>query len=145
MQQGHPGFNDFRRGALESGTDILLFAEQQVSLESDLSVNATEPGTYDAGNPPPGGTIPSGTQVESWLLHQDVPSGTADFTTTITFDVDILGVICRPQELTASDHLAQGSNTFSNNQWRGSILGRSATESSTDDRFTILEVVRSNH
>ena len=103
-----PAPSDVGVGALESDTQIVLFAERLgFSLGQDLPVNIASPGTSPDGgtaNLRPG-TIALGTTVNSYLLHFD--SATNDTLISIggsvTFSHDILGLIVHPATLNNTD------------------------------------------
>ena len=83
-------------GAYESDDLMRVFAEQtDFALTSDVTVDFTEPGTYDQVadlSPTP---ITAGTIVNSYYIHFDQTTalGKAHISTTITFPDPIIGVI----------------------------------------------------
>lgn len=82
----------------------LMLEQSGLSLGSDLAVDASVAGTYDATSPLTPGIIAAGTVVSDWYFHSDpvLTSGTR-FAGTITFTDSILGVISRSGTLTATD------------------------------------------
>lgn len=92
-------------GALDSNTQIFLFAEQaSVTLGSALAVNLDTPGTYDNNNlPPGGGPVAAGTLVDSYFVHYNPASGNQSLFGSVTFDTDILGVLVFTAALEGSD------------------------------------------
>ena len=101
-------------GALESDTEIFVFAEREgTTLASDLTAVVATPGLSIVGSALPAtGTVSAGTIVDSYLFHADKvgSTGTVTVAGTVTFDADILGVLVRTSSLTASDG-ALGSPT----------------------------------
>ncbi len=101
-------------GALDSNTQIFLFAEQaSVTLASALSVDVNAPGTYSNGNPPVAGSgqIAAGTLVDSYFVHFNPASGNQTLTGSVTFDTDILGVLVLTAALSGSDAGLGGPGT----------------------------------
>lgn len=56
---------------------VFAFAEGDHTLTQDLAVDVKDPGIFDEINPPIGGSISSGTQITSFLVHFD-PVGEPD-------------------------------------------------------------------
>jgi Mg-chelatase subunit ChlD len=103
-------------GDTESSTTGIVFPEREgVLLASDLIVNAQTPGTYDSGNLTELSalTVPSGTTVDSFLVHFD-PVGTTGvvYDGSVTFGSDILGVIVSNTLLAASDYLGSPGTIY---------------------------------
>lgn len=101
-----------------------LFGEQQcVELGDGLAVDIASPGSYTYAGPCSNpGTIPSGTIVNSYLVHFD-PPGTSPSPTpevlgcSITFDTPILGLIFQsgrkgPDTLGISDGIVGASSSY---------------------------------
>ncbi len=114
---------DFRSGGPnQSNTDIYVFLELRAFvLASDLTVDATAPGTYSAD--PGDSTLSAGTEVDSFFIHMDVinpPTTTqhgamppAPLTAgSITFDYPILGVIGALALLDSSDAMMGDPSSF---------------------------------
>ena len=103
-------------GAFDSLTSIFAFNERQnVTLASSLVVDITTPGSYGVGGV--AGTnqvaLPSGTVVDSHLIHNDNRTGGAVFRSgTITFPTEIVGVIVNHTRLTASDILGAPGTVY---------------------------------
>lgn len=124
------------RGVLESNTEIVVFREvQESTLISDVFVNATAPGFYDATGMPVTEFIPAGTVVDSYLLHFD-PIGQpgpdpVSLGGTISFSGTIIGVIFKTNELLLSDAELGAHGTI-----YGDAISR-GLETSGPDFFTI--------
>lgn len=127
-----------RPDQLESDTQIFAFEEQQsVTLASAVSVDITQPGTYDDSSDLTPGTIPAGTTVSSHFLHADAPGPCVDPTLegTVVFDADIIGIIVTPSNLNSSDHLGAPGTEYPT--W-----DRRAMELDTQDDFIIEQIDR---
>jgi len=98
-------------GTQESDTAILGFSEQQgVLLTSPVNAAITSPGTWICCSGLPGGTIPAGTTVNSYLLFASPITDESgldyrDFTGSITFSPGerIVGVILGYANLSNTD------------------------------------------
>jgi prepilin-type processing-associated H-X9-DG protein len=92
-------------GVLESDDRAYLFKERtDLELKSQLRVDTTKPGRYIGNQSPPGGTIPAGTRVTSWMLHWDNTTEKNTFLdVTVSFSGEILGVIYKTPGLRATD------------------------------------------
>jgi VCBS repeat-containing protein len=91
-------------GGAEDNNITLVFLEQTLMLQSDLTVNNTATGAYPP-NGSPGAIIPAGTTISSYFFDFD-PVGTTTFRNSVgsvTFDRDILGVIFTDARLNATD------------------------------------------
>ncbi|MFQ5847729.1 MAG: PEP-CTERM sorting domain-containing protein [Candidatus Methylomirabilales bacterium] len=103
-------------GALESDTVVSAFAESQnVSLSGNLLISFASPGTFTSNSPFPGGSILSGTIVNSYFLHFDPvgePTNLVTVTGTVTFNEKILGVIAESPKLLNSDPLGASGTTY---------------------------------
>jgi hypothetical protein len=105
-------------GAQESDSTILGFAEQQgVLLLSNVNVGITSPGTWICCSFP-GGTVDSGTTVNSYLLYASPASDQSGddfrtFTGSITFSPGerIVGIMIEYQQLAATDSILGASGT----------------------------------
>jgi len=102
-----PAPADARLGMLESNTVAPLFTEVTgLKLPSNLTVDFNAPGTYNS-NPGSLPFIPAGTVVDSYYLITD-PVGSdvnnvRNFSGTITFSTDVLGVIVLDPEFASSN------------------------------------------
>ena len=103
------------RGNTESDTDIFLFEERQhLQLQSDVSVNITQAGTYVGGSTLTPGIIMTGTFVNSYFIHFDQigQSGLSPVVSgSVTFDREILGLIALTATLNASDSVLGAAGT----------------------------------
>jgi len=87
-------------GALESDATVWVFQESSgVVLPGAVTVQATDPGTYQAGSLGIS-SIPAGTKVNSYMIHADRETSGTNPDATITFDEEILGLIGQSLELT---------------------------------------------
>jgi prealbumin domain-containing protein/Big-like domain-containing protein/PKD domain-containing protein len=99
---------------LTSNTCVRLFDERQdVTLAKSLKVDITKPGTYDEKRDLTPASIPTGTIVDSHLLHADnIGSIKVRLTGSVTFDADILGVIVLDRNLDKSDYLGSPTTSY---------------------------------
>jgi uncharacterized repeat protein (TIGR01451 family) len=122
--------------AKEDATSAFAFDERQnVTLSSAVAVDAVDPGAYTM-LPTGSSTIPAGTQVDSHLIHNDLPTGaTARHNGSVSFPSDIIGVIAATNHLAASDRTlgAPGTTYAGSRQYRGLEMNASGTL----DKFTI--------
>ena len=104
----------------------LVVERQFATLDEDLAVESDgAPASYDAGNLPPGATVPAGTVVHSFLLHF-APTAAAGLSgVEIRFDDPILGVAASSASLAASDFLAFANPEFGASADRGALVGES--------------------
>jgi hypothetical protein len=122
--------------ALESDTTAFAFLERTGKiLQAPLSVDASRPGTYSSTATLSPGTIAENTEVDSTIVHVD-PVGThswLNFSGSLTFSGDILGVIVLSGTLDQSDSILGGAGVtyFENNAYRGLEL------TPAKDSFTI--------
>lgn len=100
--------------AFESNTQIRALDElQDQVLGASLAINIDgTPGSYENIASLTGGMLPSGTLVDSHLLHFDPASGSVNLRGTITFDNPIVGVILLTNELFNSDFLGAAGTTY---------------------------------
>ena len=102
-------------GALESDTEIFVFAEQvDVTLGAPLSAVLAVANLAFAGDAlPAAGTVLSGTVVNSYFFHADkvIESGSVTVSGTVTFEEDIVAVVARTANLLASDAPVGASGT----------------------------------
>jgi hypothetical protein len=94
-----------RLGAFESNSSVRVFTEREdVMLTRGVAVNISSPGSYGFSLTP--GTIPKGTQVNSYYVHFDsVRSEIAYYSGTLTFDTDVLGLITYVSQRLACDSI----------------------------------------
>ncbi len=107
-------------------------------LEKPLSVGITRAGSYGGGRPVSGGTIPSGTRVDVYLVHFD-PSGSrqqvANVKALIDFDRTILGINVDCNGLTRFDSRLGAPNVrYETSERRGVEIQPSEPH---DDRATL--------
>ncbi len=88
-----------------------------VVLGTNLNVDASSssiPGNYYTGDPIPGGVVPAGTHIDSFLIHFDI-AGVPQFPVTAEFRVNtdgpIVGVIYSDALLDASDNILGSIST----------------------------------
>lgn len=114
------GSQDFSENALQSNTQIYVFQERSnYVLPSDVTVDATSPGTYSSD--PGTATITAGTSVNAYIVHMDVTQQTTHGSIGgnpsaggITFDYPIIGVIGMAANLDATDSvLGDPDSTYS--------------------------------
>ncbi|MHC4415272.1 MAG: PEP-CTERM sorting domain-containing protein [Planctomycetota bacterium] len=89
----------------ESASTIYAFDEVQgFTLTADVLVDASQSGTYSDPLQLTPATIPAGTFVNVYIVHFD-PLGQTDtqVSGSVTFDQDILGIICMDATLDATD------------------------------------------
>jgi uncharacterized repeat protein (TIGR01451 family) len=101
-------------GAYESDASIFIFAEQQAfALTGDLTLDIDASGLYQLETDLTGGTIPSGTKVNSYIMHFDKVGGAGDLSLagSVTFDRDVLGIIILTENLDNSDDAVGDAGT----------------------------------
>ena len=81
--------------AFQSATSIFAIDEKQnVTLAAPLAVDIVSPGTYTSFSQLVDAFIPTGTKVDSQILHSDKSPGGVNFRDgTVTTSTDILGII----------------------------------------------------
>ena len=128
---GHETVPDDLSAARRTSVDRpeLIVERQFATLDEDLAVESDgTPASYDAGNLPPGATVPAGTVVHSFLLHF-APTAAAGITgVEIELDDPILGVVASSAGLAASDFLAFADPEFGASADRGSVVGQSDSD-----------------
>jgi hypothetical protein len=87
---------DARLNVVTSATLVRVWNEQQaITLDRDLSVNASAPGLYNGEADLATQIIPTGTLLSSHYIHFDTPAGeSGNAVGSVRFDGRILGVIC---------------------------------------------------
>ncbi len=130
---------DFRPGAERGSVPQVVVERQYATLNTPLAVDADgRAAIYDGSNQPPGGTIPAGSVVHSYLIHFD-PGSTLTRTVTLTFADPILGIIGDTNRLVASDFLAFRDPDFDPGTRRGSLVGEAG------DTWTVQSGGRAVH
>jgi hypothetical protein len=101
---------------LVSDTTMFAFNEQQcVVAPTDILVDITGPGTYDAVSKLTPGIIPAGTLVSSHYVHADKVGNDPpplNLEGSITTDSDILGIALRKDALDSSDVLGNPGTLY---------------------------------
>lgn len=135
---------DARLNALVSADRVRVWNEQQShTLASALRVNAVDPGLYNSESDLVNASVAAGTTIASHYIHFDSPGSTsASATGSVTFDADILGVICLGDStaaayLDASDFLSSGTLYSDNVGSRGIELSNSEFFRISADRRSI--------
>jgi hypothetical protein len=126
---------DVRKNKLTSTTEVFAFFESSTVLDVDLAVNSTAIGLIAAADPD--AFIAGGTEIQSWYVHADLPKreGEKEFTGTIAFDVDILGVIFQNDTLVATHDLL--GNAATNYGSKGKLNFPGDSISISEDRRSI--------
>lgn len=133
------------QGALESNAGFFVFEERlSIELISDLAVDTTAPGSYDAESDLDFGMILAGTLVDSHLIHFDPEGGSGStlFTAgSVTFANPIVGVIVLTASLDGSDALLGSLSTaygpFVRRNFRGVELSGNPLLNGDPDMFAI--------
>lgn len=133
---------DARLNALTSAEFVRVWDERQgVVLEHALRVDATASGLYNAAGDLVPSLLSAGTTISSHYIHFDSPgSDHASANGVVTFDADILGVICvgdthAAHDLDDSDYLSAGTIYSTGIGNRGMELsGKEFFEISADHR-----------
>ena len=112
---------DASLGAIESNDLIRLWLESTQVLSSDFNgLDASGAGTYNNNGDLNGGSIASGTNVSSYMLHFDtVGSQSHNYSGSVTFKQRILGVIVLDNSLNGSDATFGAGTTFYTGNNRG--------------------------
>jgi hypothetical protein len=91
-------------GALMSNTFVQTFVEHQsLTLTSSVHVDDTAAGTFTSPASLVGGSIASGSQVDSYFFHSDPTAKAETYTGSVTFTSDIIGVIVLSHSLNLTD------------------------------------------
>jgi len=136
--------SDLRADQFEDDDWAYLFIEHlNLILPADMVVNAISPGLYDQDADLGSFTIPAGTKVDVYLLHSDpVGNGPRDYSGSITFSNEIIGVIARGRRLRLSDPVlgAPGVLYSQSDNYRGYELDTQPTEwfEIQSDRRTVI-------
>jgi hypothetical protein len=93
-----------KQGELMSDTVINTFAEHhELTLTSNVQVDDTKAGTFTNDASLVGGTIASGTKVDSYLFTSNPTSPSVTYDASVTFSSAILGVIVLSNSLDLTD------------------------------------------
>ena len=122
-------------GALESDTQISIFAESALVILAGQPIDHSNPGLVNTNAGLSAAVFgPGNTNAQSYLIHFDrVGSGPALILSgSVTFDMDILGVFVNDSSLNAGDGtFGNPGTTYANPTFRGLELGAGG------DSFTI--------
>jgi hypothetical protein len=135
--------SDLREGGFQDDNYAWLFTEHlNLRLSQDETVNAVNPGTYDADGDLGSFTIPQGTVVNVYLLHSDPidePRQPRVYQGSITFPFQILGVIATGRRLRLTDPRLGVSRTqyAQSDTYRGYELGDWRGQQWGPERFII--------
>ncbi|HEX8322287.1 MAG TPA: PEP-CTERM sorting domain-containing protein [Tepidisphaeraceae bacterium] len=126
----------------ESDTVIAVFVERQnVSLASNVSVDATQPGDYDALADLTPGFIAAGTTVSSYLIHWDRLGQNNGFlyrSGSVTFDQPVLGLMSSRSTLISGDGvLGAPGTTYGTGDNLGIDFNTGDAYTLTGDRRTV--------
>ncbi|HEX2042962.1 MAG TPA: hypothetical protein VHF24_10035 [Acidimicrobiales bacterium] len=127
---------------LTSNTQAFVFAERTCFiLPTNLRVDVVNPvGTFTQTTTQPG-TIPTGTPVDSYYVHTDIPgtTGQASFTGALVFDRPVIGLVYRIPTLNASDPIvgAPGTTYPSTATWARGYEEETDTVTVSADRRTV--------
>jgi len=126
-------------------SDDMLFAfpeQQGVMLGSDVDVNITLAGTFDFSTLDSPGTIPAGTEVNSYLLHTDRAStgGISYYVGSVTFEHQILGVIISDSYLNLTDGMLGLDILYPTLlRFRGAAEGPNSKDEAISDLITLSD------
>lgn len=133
---------DVSKGALEDSTNIVIFQEKEnYALTADVDVEITLDGLHNAANPALSpATLSTGDWVNSYYIHADkVGAGNTfvEFSGSVTFDNDIIGVIIYDNKLDASDVELGAAGTTYNAADVNRGLDWIVNPSANTDEFTL--------
>jgi hypothetical protein len=139
-------------GALESNTEVRLFAERTALLLSQsVTVDVTQPGLVDGAEDLTPGAITANQLVSSYLLHADAIGNGQPivmFQGSVTFDMPVLGALITASRLTPTDSvlgsLATVYNPTVNRGFEFGVAGQGVSDSLvlSPDRLTVSFVFR---
>ncbi len=131
-------------GVLESNDEIYVFSEGIFTLSSELTVDINTQGRYGDGGgfSLPGGTISTGTLVESFFFHFDVTTDGTEAFGRVTFDQPILGIIAVNDTLDATDFVFGGSRTYETSEKRQLELASTDTINWDNTNSVLIELFR---
>lgn len=119
----------------ESNTEIRGWFERQVTLTAPLSLGHVNPGFVNDESQLVGGSVASGTTVQSYMVRLDpVAQGPSILTGFVIFDAPILGVLIGSQLGPTDSVLARPGITYNANSFRGMELNGADPE---QDSFQI--------
>lgn len=128
---------DATLGGTEGPMSAVFVESLNVTLGSDLSVDASGSGVFNSNGSLNGGTILAGTSVDSTLIHHDKVGGSSAVVSadgSVTFYGKILGVMVVGGSLTGSDSvLGNGGTAYGTGNNRKMEMGTG----SIDDSFEI--------
>jgi len=100
-------------GDLKSDTELFTFQESSsLTLSQSVRVDITSAGTYQCDSSLTPGTIPAGTEVDSYFLHSEPVHQPKVYVGSITFSTPILGVIVLDAGLDRTDALLGAPGTL---------------------------------
>ncbi|MEM6532883.1 MAG: VWD domain-containing protein [Myxococcota bacterium] len=122
---------------------IALYRESAVTLTAALSVGASASGVYDSPDDATGAEIPSGAEIQSWLLvRQAGDSGEVGLNGFVRFSTPIVGVQVITERQSSSDALLGAAGTaYGATTDRGLELGEDVFEISEDRRSLSITLV----
>src|SRR5581483_4823215 len=102
------------KNAYVSDTEIRAFDEQQnVTTGAPITVDFTEPGSYDSLADLAPSVLPAGTCVQSHFIHFDSTGSLGvRLQGSVTYDTDVLGVIVTDASLSQSDPVVGAPGTI---------------------------------
>jgi hypothetical protein len=137
--------SDLREGGFQDDNYAWLFTEHlNLPLSQGETVNAVNPGVYDADGDLGSFTILQGTVVNVYLLHSDPigePNQPRVYQGSITFPFQILGVIARGRRLRLTDPRlgVSGTQYAQSDNYRGYELGDWSGRDWGPERFRISD------
>jgi PEP-CTERM motif len=111
----------------QSNTRSMIFFERDTVLTSNLAVDASGSGSFPPLN---GGTVPTGTPLETYMIFSNPVSGTHTYDGSVTFAENILGVVVLDASLDRTDAILGSPTTLYQ-------LGNSRGLELSQDSFTI--------
>ncbi|NNG03294.1 MAG: hypothetical protein HKM95_04250, partial [Inquilinus sp.] len=123
-------------GALEGDSEMVIFLEaENRRLSADVRIDATSFRTYTTNGQLEVGTIPQGSNVNSFLVHFDpVGSNVRQVEGSITFQTDIIGVAVLDTSLANGDPIVGVPTTSYPANARGLELGDDTVRIEADRR-----------
>ncbi|QDT65136.1 FecR domain-containing protein [Calycomorphotria hydatis] len=100
--------SDVTHGAWVQSNNALVYREREVELVEPCKVSFANPGVYEASSPRESNTIAEGVKVSSFMLHFNTEESNRNNgrrSGSVTFQFEILGIICDETDLDASDNL----------------------------------------
>jgi hypothetical protein len=125
-------------GLLSNTTEFLFQETANFVLPSAVEVNATLPGTYNSNASLTPGSIPSGTDVDSYYLHSNsVDATNQSYSGSITFSTPVLGLIVLDAQFASSNGILGAPGTAYSSSGQGYELGSPDVISLSADRLTV--------